>query len=113
MTAFYREYHSDTEAIQGIEEMRTHGIAAKDIYVFTHTDQHSKRIAKLGDVKTPGTGSGISSAINRIFGRTDKQLTSQFQEFGFNETEAAYLKEKLDKEKIIIVAADTPDGYTL
>ncbi|AQQ52066.1 general stress protein [Planococcus lenghuensis] len=113
MTTLYREYHSDTEAVQGIEEMQAHGIDAKDIYVFTQTDQHSKRIAKMGDANTPGPGSGIGSAITRIFGNTDSQLTNQFRKFGFTETEATYLKEKLDEEKIIIVAVNTPDGFTL
>lgn len=87
--------------------MQTHGIAAKDIYVFTQSNKHSKRIAKMGDANTAG------SAITRIFGNTDSQLIAQSGKFGFTETKAAYLKEKLEEEMSILVAADTPDGFTL
>ncbi|WP_088009465.1 general stress protein [Indiicoccus explosivorum] len=113
MTIFYEEYHSDTEAVKGIEEMRNKGIAADDIYVVAQSDQHAGRIAKMGNAHAAKSAAGLGDAVINAFRSGGNKHHRELVKLGFTDAEAELVEEKLEQEKIIVVAVRTPDGFTL
>lgn len=114
MPVFYMEYNSDTEAAKGIDALKTNGIQSSDIYILTHADHRTERIAEMSQANTVGMAeTGIGTAVANIFRNKGDELRSKLQELGFTEQESEVLEKKLDQEKVIVVAVNTPENFTL
>ncbi|MBM7580296.1 general stress protein [Jeotgalibacillus terrae] len=110
MSLFYKEFTNDEEVVNAIGSIKAKGVNEDTIYVVTHDDDRTKRIADNADANTPG---GFASKAKNIFNKKGDELRDQFQHLGFTASEAEALEEKLDEGKVIVVVKDAPAGFTL
>lgn len=113
MTLWYREYRIDDEAIRDIEHLKTEGVLAKDIYVFTDGTKRTDDIVKMAKVNKVGvTETGINAAISNLFSGKEATLQNQFEELGFSEAEAENLEKTVGEQKVVVVVKNMPEGFS-
>ncbi|WP_242142934.1 MULTISPECIES: general stress protein [unclassified Bacillus cereus group] len=101
------EFITEKEVMNAANELVTRGIDEKDIYVLTHEEERTDRIADNADVNTIGIKEeGVGTSFINIFQKTGDQLRNKMQELGFNEEEAKFYEEKLDEGKILLFVKD-------
>ncbi|EOW9527138.1 general stress protein [Bacillus cytotoxicus] len=101
------EFITEKEVVNAANELVTRGIDEKDIYVLTHEEERTDRIADNADVNTIGIKEeGVGTSFINIFQKTGDQLRNKMQELGFNEEEAKFYEEKLDEGKILLFVKD-------
>lgn len=114
MSLFYKEYSNDEEVVNAVNSVKTRGINEDTIFVITHDDDRTKRVAGNADANTVGASDvGIATAAKNIFRKKGDELRAQFQELGFTPAEAENLEDKLDQGKIIVVIKDAPPGFAI
>ncbi|GAK03812.1 general stress protein 17M [Geomicrobium sp. JCM 19037] len=114
MTApVYKEFMNDDEAVKAIDQLKEK-VEEDQIYVLTHDDDHTKRVANRADAETVGMSeTGLTTSVKNVFRKKGDELRAQFQELGFSETEANNLEGELDKGAVIVVVKDAPAGVSL
>lgn len=114
MNPFYKEYQNDEEVVQAVNTLKADGVSEADIYVITHDDDRTNRIANNADANTVGTSEiGLGTSIKNVFRKQGDELRAQFEELGFSAGEADHLEEKLDNGKIILVVKNTTGQFQL
>ncbi|MBR2759061.1 MAG: general stress protein [Exiguobacterium sp.] len=94
--------------------MKTNGIDESNIYVITHDDDRSKRVADNAEANTVSASDvGLGTAAKSVFRKKGDELRADFQEFGFTKEESERLAEKLDQGKVLVVVKDVPAGFTI
>ncbi|AXF57592.1 general stress protein [Salicibibacter kimchii] len=113
MAPIYRTFKNDDEAVATIERLKGE-IHEDNIYVITHDDDHTERVADRTDANTVGvseTGFGVS--VKNIFRKKGDELRAKLEELDFSTTEAERLEEELDKGVTIITVQDPPSGLSI
>ncbi|QDI92701.1 general stress protein [Salicibibacter halophilus] len=113
MEPIYRTFKNDDEAVATVERLKGE-VNENNIYVVTHDDDHTERVAKRADANTVGvseTGFGVS--VKNIFRQKGDELRAKFEELHFSSTEAKRLEGELDKGVTIVVVKDAPSGLSL
>jgi len=114
MSLFYKEFSNDEEVVNAVNSIKTKGINEDTIYVITHDDDRTKRVADNADANTVGASeTGLGTAAKNIFRKKGDELRAQFEKLGFTTAESENLEDKLDQGKIIVVVKDAPVGFTL
>lgn len=112
MTLWYREYQQDDEAIRDIEHLKTEGVLAKDIYVFTDDTKRTNELVKMAKANKTGVSeTGIGTAISNLFSSSEDVLRSQFEELGFSEAEAEFLEKTVEDHKVVVAVKNMPEGF--
>ncbi|QDI90916.1 general stress protein [Salicibibacter halophilus] len=109
----FKEFMSDDEAVRAIEKLKME-VNTDNIYVITHDDGHTDRVADRTDANTVGideTGFGVS--IKNIFRNKGDELRAKLQELGFTEEEAEHLESQLDKGEVIVAVTEAPEGVSI
>ncbi|WP_223703043.1 general stress protein [Sutcliffiella deserti] len=108
MKPVYKEFDNDEQVVGAVQELKTKGVNENDIYVITHDDDRTKRVADKSDANTVGAGEvGLDTYVKNVFRSKGDELRAQFVELGFTEPESEQLEEKLDLGKVILVVKDT------
>lgn len=108
MKPIYKEFQDDEQVVGAVQELKTSGVHEDDIYVITHDDGRTKRVADNADANTVGVGDvGLDTYVKNVFRSQGDELRAQFEELGFPPHEAEQLEEKLDHGKIILVVKGT------
>ncbi|KIL49639.1 general stress protein [Jeotgalibacillus soli] len=114
MGLFYKEFSNDEEVVNAVSSIKTKGVVEENIYIVTHDDDRTDRVAANADVNTVGVAeTGLGTATKNIFRKKGDELRAQFQELGFTDSEAENLEDKLDRGKVIVVVKDAPEGLTV
>jgi len=114
MSLFYKEFSNDEEVVNAVNSIKTKGINEDTIYVITHDDDRTKRVADNADANTVGASeTGLGTAAKNIFRKKGDELRAQFEKLGFTTAESENSEDKLDQGKIIVVVKDAPVGFTL
>ncbi|MCA1320391.1 general stress protein [Bacillus tianshenii] len=113
MKPTYKEFQNDEQVVGAVQELKAQGVHENDIYVITHDDDRTKRVADNADANTVGVGDvGLDTYVKNVFRSKGDELRAQFEELGFTSGEAEQLEEKLDHGKVILVVKDATASST-
>ena len=98
------EYHDDTELMKEVKNLAAQGVDKENLYVMSHDSDRDKRVADSVDAGTIGIKEeGLDTFVKNIFRKKGDELRAQFEELGFDQTEAKVLESKLDEGKILLL----------
>ena len=93
------------EAREQLERFRTLGYDDDHLFVLTHDDDRTKRIAKEAAVGRIGVyEEGVGTAIANVFRSHGDGLRAKMRSVGIDEKDAHRLERELDKDKIVVIA---------
>ena len=111
MSVYYKEFMTDDEAIRGIQEIKTKAILEEDIYVLTHEDFRTEKLAEMASANKVGLAEqGLGSTIANVFKSKGDELRAKFEELGFSQPMAENLEKKLEEHQVIVVVKNPPAG---
>ncbi|WP_396128780.1 general stress protein [Exiguobacterium mexicanum] len=68
MSVLYKEFTNDEEVVTAIQSMKAKGIEDKHIYVITHDDDRTDRVADNADANTvTASDVGLGTAAKNLF----------------------------------------------
>lgn len=98
------EFHNDEELMQEVKNLSAQGVSKDNLYVVAHDEDREKKVADTTDASTIGIGEeGLDTFVKNIFRKKGDELRAQFEELGFDHTEAEVLEGKLDEGKILLM----------
>ncbi|MBS2970919.1 general stress protein [Metabacillus sp. KIGAM252] len=107
MKPVVREYTNDETLKNDVLELKAQGVNPKDLYVLSHDDERTNRVAGNADANTIGLSEmGLGTAVGNMFSKKGDELRAKLQEVGFSEAEAEAYEEKLDQGKILLIVTD-------
>ncbi|ATH94689.1 general stress protein [Bacillus glycinifermentans] len=107
MKPVVREYTNDEKLMKDINELKEIGVAREDIYVLSHDDDRTERIAENTDANTIGAEeTGIKNAVGNFFNKKGDELRNKIHEIGFSKQEAEQFEKHLDEGKVLLFVTD-------
>lgn len=104
MKPIVKEFQDDMELVQEVEAQAINGVSKDNLYVISHDDDRTKRIADKVNANEIGVKEeGLKVAIENMFRKKGDELRAKFQEIGFSSNEASELEEKLDHGKVLLI----------
>ena len=104
MKPIAKEFQDDLELVAEVKLQYDRGVSKDNLYVISHDDDRTKRIADKVNVNEIGVKEqGLKVAIENIFNKKGDELRNKFEEIGFSKQEANVLEEKLDHGKILLI----------
>lgn len=104
MKPIVKEFQDDMALVQEVEAQAAQGVAKEHLYIVSHDDDRTKRIADKVNANEIGVKEeGLKVALENMFNKKGDELRNKFQEIGFSEVEAGELEEKLDHGKILLL----------
>src|SRR5699024_1193530 len=98
------EFHDDEKLMSEFKKLSAEGVSKEDLYVISHDSDRDKRVADNVDASTVGAKEeGLGTYVKNIFRKKGDELRAQFEELGFDHTEAEVLEGKLDEGKILLL----------
>ena len=114
MKPVYKEFKNDEEVVNAVNSLKTQGVHEDNIYVITHDDDRTNRVADNADANTVGVSeTGLGTSIKNVFRKKGDELRAKFEELGFSHEEAELLEDKLDQGQIILAFKDAPSTVTI
>lgn len=99
-----KEFQDDKELMQEVKNQADSGVKKENLYVISHDDDRTDRVASKVDANEVGLGEeGLSTSVGNIFRKKGDELRAKFKELGFDQPEASSLEEKLDHGKILLM----------
>ncbi len=78
MKPVVREYTNDQKLMQDVKELQQLGVAKEDVYVLSHDDDRTDRLADNTDVNTIGAKeTGIKHAVGNMFNKKRRRAPQQ------------------------------------
>jgi len=107
MKPMIREYSNDEKLMQDVKSLQDNGIHPTDIYILSHDDDRTKRIANNVDANTIGfSEQDFTNIIRNIFSKQGDELRTKLQEMGFSKSEAEEYEEDMDEGKVLLILTD-------
>lgn len=104
MKPVVREYFNDEKLIEDVNHFIESGVDKENIYIMSHDEDRTERVANNADANTVGMKElGISDMVGTMFTKKGDELRTKMEEIGLSETEAEYFEEQLDKGKILMM----------
>lgn len=104
MKPIVKEFQDDQALIAEVEAQAIKGISKDDLYVISHDDNRTDRVADKVNANEVGLKEeGLKVAIENLFHKKGDALRAKFKELGFSAPEASELEEKLDHGKILLL----------
>ncbi|MGJ9383200.1 general stress protein [Salipaludibacillus neizhouensis] len=114
MELLHKEFFNDEEVVNAVESLKIKGVTEEKIYVVTHDDERTKRVAEKADAETIGAKEqSFGTTAKNVFRKKGDELRAKFQEIGFDKAKAESLEGELDKGKVILIVKDAPTGIAL
>lgn len=99
-----KEFQDDIELVQEVEQLSKQGVDKDRLYVLSHDDDRTKRIADKVNAQEIGIEeTGLKVAVENMFSKKGDELRAKLEEIGFSQQEAESLEEKLDHGKILLL----------
>lgn len=93
------------EARAQIRQLIAEGYSKDNIYVLTHDDDRTNRIAETTQAETIGMGEeGFGTAVANVFRKKGDELRAKMQSMGIPAQQASRLEVELDHDKIVLIA---------
>lgn len=106
MKPIVKEFQDDVKLTEEVQTQINNGVSADNLYVISHDDDRTKRVADHADANTVGVNEeGLGTTVKNVFRKKGDELRVKFEELGFSKDEAAGLEEKLDHGKILLLIA--------
>lgn len=110
---FIKGYKDDEKLQEDIQKLQSKDISKDDIYVISHDDERTKRIAKNADASTIGASEmGVTGAVKGTFTKKGDQLRSQLEGIGFSENEAENYESEMDRGTVFLIVTNTENVET-
>lgn len=107
MKPIVQEFQDDQSVITEVENLAGKGISKDNLYVITHDDDRTKRIADKVNANEIGMEeTGLKVAMENMFNKKGDELRAKFEEIGFSANEASELEEKLDHGKVLLIVKE-------
>ncbi|MFD1017917.1 general stress protein [Thalassobacillus hwangdonensis] len=107
MKPFLREYTNDEKLMEDVKKIKEEGIDKNHVYVLSHDDDRTERIAKNAGANTIGfSEQDFKSAVGNLFSKKGDELRTKLQEIGFSEHEAETYEEDMDEGKVLLIVTD-------
>lgn len=104
MKPIVKEFQDDTTSMQEVKTQADLGVKKENLYVISHDDERTDRVASKVDANEVGIGEeGLKAAVGNIFRKKGDELRTKFEELGFDQPEAGELEDKLDHGKILLM----------
>src|SRR5690625_1737668 len=98
------EFDDDTKLMEEVKNLAAQGVSKDNLYVISHDNNRDIRVANSVDATTIGIGEeGLYTYVKNIFRQKGDELRDQYEELGFDTTEAEVLEGKLDEGKILLL----------
>lgn len=95
-----KEFQDDTELMGEVNRQAAAGIAKDDLFVISHDDDRTHRVAGSVNANEPDD---LSNPVGTRYDKKGDELRAIFEEFGFTSNESDDLEEKLDHGKILLL----------
>lgn len=100
MKPVVRQYTNDEKLMKDVEELREIGVAREDIYVLSHDDDRTERLADNADANTIGAEeTGLKNAVGNIFNKKGTNFAIKFMRSAFQNRKQNNSRSSLMKEK--------------
>ncbi|WP_028782523.1 general stress protein [Thalassobacillus devorans] len=110
MKPFIREYTNDEKVIEDVKKLKDRGIDSDNVYVLTHDDDRTDRLASNASANTIGfSEQDFKNAIGNLFSKKGDELRTKLQEMGFSEEEADRYEEEMDQGRVLLLVTETED----
>lgn len=107
MKPFIKEYVNEELLKTDVDKLQAKGVAKDDIYILTHDDQRTGRLADNTDTNTIGMKEiDFSTAVGNMFNSQGDELRNKLEEMGLTEAEAENYEEQLDAGKILLMVTN-------
>lgn len=107
MKPFIKEYTNDDSLQDHIRKISNSNVDDNDIYVISHDDDRTKRIAQNTGVNTIGMKEmDVGDAVKAPFEKKGDELRSKLQNIGFSEEEASSYENEMDKGKVFLIVTN-------
>jgi hypothetical protein len=100
-----QEYTNEDNIEQDVQKLADNGISRNNIYVMSHDDDRTDRIADKADTNEPTDKEFGIDSENR-FSKKGDELRFKLQELGFTEQEADDMEDDLDEGKVLLMVQD-------
>ncbi|KGP92173.1 general stress protein [Pontibacillus chungwhensis BH030062] len=110
MKPFVREYHNDEKLQNDVQKLADNGITKEHIYLMSHDEDRTERLANNTDANTVGTQEmNLAEVIGNIFNKKGDELRNKLQDLGFSQSEADAYEEDLDEGKVLLMVTESKD----
>ncbi|GAA0420274.1 MAG: general stress protein [Bacillota bacterium] len=107
MKPFIKEYTNDQQLKEAIQILKDKGIHKEDVYVLSHDDDRTNRIADGADANTIGIREmDIGHAVGNLFSTQGDELRTKLTEIGFSQAEAENYEEDMDEGKVLLIVTN-------
>ncbi|MGP4062382.1 general stress protein [Halobacillus sp. H74] len=107
MKPLIREYTNDEILMKDIKSLKDKGIDNKEIYILSHDDDRTDRIAKNVNANTIGLSEqDLTNVLSNIFNKQGDELRIKLQEMGFSQKEAEEYEEDMDEGKVLLIVTN-------
>src|SRR5699024_70173 len=107
MKPFIKEYENDETLQEDIKKISAKNEKDEDIYVISHDDDRTKRIAKNTGINTVGASEkGVGDAVKAPVEKKGDELRSKLQNIGFDEAEAKNYEAEMDNGKVFLIVTN-------
>lgn len=104
MKPVVKEFKDDTALINEVKSLAAKGVSKDDLFVLSHDDDRTKRVAESADASKIGISEvGFETYVSNIFSKKGDQLRAQMEELGFSSFEAENYEERLDHGAILLI----------
>jgi len=105
MKPFIKAYVNEVLLKSDVNKLQAKGVAKDDIYILTHDNQRTGRLADNTDTNTIGMSEmDFSTAVGNMFNSQGDELRNKLEDMGLSEAES-YEKE-LDDGKILLIVTN-------
>jgi len=101
MKPIVQEFTDDIQLKKEIERLDEAGKSKDKLYVMSHDDDRTDRVADSVDAGK--LGEDLTTDQGNVFTKKGDELRAQFKELGFSQEEANELEEKLDHGTILLI----------
>lgn len=107
MAPFIKAYHNDDKIQESIEILKSNKVDTKNIYVITHDDDRTKRIADNSGANVIGMSEqGVADAVKTSLKKKGDALRNKLQNIGFDENQATQYEAELDKGVVYLIVTE-------
>ncbi|MCP3027979.1 general stress protein [Halobacillus sp. A5] len=101
---FIKEYINDETVMEDVKKLQRNGVNSKDIYILTHDDDRTSRIANNVNANTIGLSEqDVKTVVSNIFSKKGDELRAKLQEIGLSEEDAHEYEEDMDEGKVLLI----------
>lgn len=104
---YVKEFSNEQEVAKAVITLQSNGVNPENIFVLTHDQDRTNRIAKKAGANTIGVNEqDLGSLLVNVFGSTGDRLRTMMEDIGISLDEASLYEEKLDQGKILLFVKD-------